>query len=654
MIFRSLASSLGIALCLASVDPCPAATSPSQADDQVIAAEEAYSRGDLKSLEQAARSLGEHVLLEYVRFWQLHANLAAATGAEVQEFLKRYPDGPLAQRLRVDWLKILGKRQAWEEFTAFADGADSAEDVELNCYHLQRRLQDKQALAAAKPLWLTGKSQPDSCDPVFERMLEAGVLSRDDVWQRLRLALEAGNLGLVRRVNDHLPQAQALDDKRLEEARRHPRRYLDKTSLAGKSRAARETAMFAVLQLARKDAREAADSWADIERRFPVDDRGYVWGQLGYRAALDHEPVALAYYRKAEDAPLNDLQLGWRTRAALRAGNWGEVLESIDRMTPEESALTSWRYWKARALKVRQKDAESRALMASLLDDPRFYGQLAREALEVELPASADIGQTPPEANGLEQAKSIKKALALFRLGLVNDAVREWNWAIRDFDDGKLVAAADLAQKANWYERSIATAERFTHSLNHALRFPMPFREVIETNAKQNQLDPSWVLGLVKQESRFWAAARSSAGALGLMQLMPATARWVARQVGLNGFHPADTLQPDVNISLGTYYLRHVADELGHEVLATAAYNAGPGRAARWRDAKPLEGAIYAETIPFNETRDYVRKVMLNATWYARRLGGKAPTLTERLGVVPGKSGAPESHADQTTAWKAQ
>ena len=143
---------------------------------------------------------------------------------------------------------------------------------------------------------------------------------------------------------------------------------------------------------------------------------------------------------------------------------------------------------------------------------------------------------------------------------------------------------------------------------------------------------------IIRQESRFNAAARSRVGAMGLMQLMPATARWVARQIPVQSYRPALLTQPEVNVAMGTYYLHRVLADLGDPVMATAGYNAGPGRAKRWRDAKPLEGAIYAESIPFSETRDYVKKVMANAWYYHHRLTGKTASLRQLMGKVPGRS----------------
>jgi soluble lytic murein transglycosylase len=227
----------------------------------------------------------------------------------------------------------------------------------------------------------------------------------------------------------------------------------------------------------------------------------------------------------------------------------------------------------------------------------------------------------------------------MFRLDLRNEATREWLFTVRWMDDAQLLAAAEVARRAEVFDRAISTADRTKHRHNFKVRYLAPFREVFREQARAYDLEEAWVLGLVRQESRFIANAKSPAGAQGLMQLMPATARWVAKRAGVRGYNGTKVFEIETNVTLGTGYLKLVLEDLGHPVLASAAYNAGPGRARRWRDARPLEGAVYAETIPFNETRDYVKKVMANTMYYAQLFDGAPRPLKERLGVISARSG---------------
>jgi soluble lytic murein transglycosylase len=410
-----------------------------------------------------------------------------------------------------------------------------------------------------------------------------------------------------------LPGRQGLNSKQLDAAAANPRKYLERRGEAPKAHGAREILLFAIQRLARTSPQEAAARLRTFASDLRPEDRQYVWGRLAYYGALFHDPEALAWFGRA--GRLDDDQLAWRARAALRAQQWSELLASIDAMGEASQAQPEWRYWKARALSLQGRQAEANALLAPLSTEDQFYGLLAAEELgetigepgEAYRPSESDI-------QAIAAIGAIRRALALYRLNLRFEGNREWLWAIGDFDDRQLIAAAEYARRNELWDRAINTAERTRRLHDLGLRYLAPYREQLRAYAAEHSLDEAWLLGLVRQESRFVADARSSAGAMGLMQLMPATARWVAGKLGLKSFRQATVTDLDINISLGTYYLRHVLDTLDNNpVLASAGYNAGPGRARAWRSDDAMEAAVYTETIPFNETRDYVKKVMTNA-----------------------------------------
>ena len=245
---------------------------------------------------------------------------------------------------------------------------------------------------------------------------------------------------------------------------------------------------------------------------------------------------------------------------------------------------------------------------------------------------------TPPSAEELAVAEAnqgFRRALALFRVDMRIEGIREWAWALRGMDDRALLAAAEFARRHEIWDRAINTADRTLAQHNYSLRYIAPFSDQVRPKADQLALDNGWVYGLMRQESRFIMNAKSSVGAKGLMQLMPATAKWVAKKINLSNFHPARVTEMDTNVTLGTNYMKMVLKSLdNHPVLASAAYNAGPGRARKWRADRPLEGAIYAETIPFSETRDYVKKVMSNAVYYNTLFSGQPQSLKSTLGVI--------------------
>ncbi len=621
---------IAAAMCSLSVALAGAAS----LDDAFLAARDAARTGDSRKLEQLAPRFQGHLLEPYVQYWALQARLESRAPEEIRAWLAANRDTPLSDYLRRDWLKLLGKSGEWEVFSVELPALVN-DDLELTCYALQARVRnDSLALREARPLWFVARDLPSSCDPLFDALVRSRQLSTEDIWVRVRLALEAGQVRLANAVAAHLPKGQAPDARALSAIYGNPAGYLNNAGADLKSRGGREAMMFAAYRLARSSPQQAAAHWTRLAPRFSEEERAYVWGMLGYFGAMRHDPAALDWFAQAEG--MSDQQLAWQVRAALRARRWNEVLAAIDAMTPKEANDPAWRYWKSRALKAAGRDADAVALLKPLAADFSFYGQLALEDLggTVQSPTTA-YKPTEEDLRKITARAGIQRALALFRLDARLEGVREWLWAIRGFDDRQLLAAAEVARRNAIYDRAINTADRTVFEHDFGLRYLAPYRDQLRAAARQLDLDEAWVNGLIRQESRFIARIKSHAGASGLMQLMPATARWVAGKIGLKDWHWSQVNEVETNISLGTYYLRHVLDTLdGSPVLASAAYNAGPGRARGWRDDRGMEAAIYAESIPFNETRDYVKKVMANASYYAHNFSQQTQSLKARIGVI--------------------
>ncbi len=612
------------------------------ADADLIAMKDAMQKGNWKALEQLRPRLAGHPLEAYPTYWLLVGQLGRADPAEVRAFLKRHADSPLAESLRREWLKSLAAAGNWDTFRG-EHPILLADDMEITCYSLQDRLAraDAEAQAEALALFHSARDAPALCDPVFAALAAAGRLAPEETWERIRRLLAANQVREAKRLNALLPRSQGFDDK-LDRAAADPTRYLAREKSPLLARAQRETALFAINRLARSKPEEAAERLLVLAPRLGSNASEYAWGQIAWQAALVHHPRALGYYAMAKGAALNDTQIAWKARAALRAGDWKAVLAAIQALSPEEARDATWRYWRARALRQLGDSEASTGLLRGLARENGFYGLLAAEEVNAAVPP--DWTSQRPVAAELERMRAvpgIERALALYRIGLDNEALREWIWAVRGRDDRSLLAAAELARLANEPDRAINTADRTLHLHDFTQRYPIPHREALGAAARQFALDEAMVYSIIRQESRFMPEARSRVGAMGLMQLMPATARWVAKQIPVQPFSPDMLVQPEVNIQMGAYYFRRVLDELGHPILATAAYNAGPGRARRWRDERALEGAIYAETIPFAETRDYVKKVFANAWYYRHRLSGQQASMKQLLGMVPGRAADP-------------
>ncbi len=609
-------------------------------DDLVIGAQGAFRAGDAVRLGRYAAALQGHALLPYVEYWQLKLRLDEMPSTEVRAYLAKYPGSYLADRLRSDWLKELGKRREWQTFDLELAPL-VADDADIRCYTLASRLvrRDESALDENLQYWLEPKELPDGCAVVAQEAIALDRLKAKHVWQRIRVLLEAGQMSAARRTMGYLPLPERPDEKLLTSAATEPAKLLARPPDSLALRPIREMVMFAIVRLARSDPRAAAEHVSSgIGQKLPPADRAYLWGRVAFEAAKRLIPESAEWYARAGDADLSDEHLAWKARSALRGGDWVTVANAIDSMSVAANADAAWGYWYARSLATQGKAEGARAYYLRIAGQPHFYGMLASEELgqAIQLPAHPQ----PVSEDQVARAKGhpgIARALELFRLNLRTEGVREWGFSIRSMDDAQLLAAAEVARRLELYDRAINTADRTTGTHDFRARFLSPFRETFRAQAQAFGIEEAWLYGVTRQESRFIVNAKSSAGAQGLMQLMPATARWVAQKIGMQ-FSPARVIEIDTNVTLGARYLKLVYDDLGHPVMASAAYNAGPGRARRWRDVKPLEGAIYAESIPFSETRDYVKKVMANTVWYAALLDGRTASLKSRLSVIPAKS----------------
>jgi soluble lytic murein transglycosylase len=621
----------------------PVIASAVSGDDKFLAAREAYRVGEPERVARMAEGLEGHELAPWAEYWQLTLQLAQSSSDDpsqrIEDFLSRNRSSYLAEKLRSDWLTVLGKRSAWNDFMVQYSLLEEP-GADLVCYSWQARLalnDERGVLEDARDLWLSPDDIPSPCSPLIERLLSENRLQTDEIWIRIHNLLERSRYNDAQSVASYLPDRQIPDTKILERIAAKPAKYLDHLPQAfAATRQLREATMFAVLRQARQDAGDAAQRWRNMEARFDRGERGYVWGQLARQAARMHMNEALAWFDQADDAPLSDDQMAWRLRAALRVMNWTEVLHAADRMSAKLSARPDWIYWRARALTATGHNEDALALYHAIATQPGFYGVLAAEELGLPLSLPPRASAPTPEEMAVASANpGLRQALALFRLDMRTEGVNTWNWSVHRMGDRELLAAAELARRNDVFDRAISTAERTLAEHDYSLRYIAPYRDTVSPKALALALDDSWVYGLMRQESRFVTSARSGAGARGLMQVMPSTAKLVARKIGMANYHPGRMDDMDTNVTLGTHYLKMVLDSLDNQpLLACTAYNAGPGRAQRWRGNLPLEGAIYAETIPLRETRDYVKKVMTNSVYYSALFEEVPKTLKSRLGIV--------------------
>jgi soluble lytic murein transglycosylase len=607
--------------------------SSAASDEIFLALRDAARRDDaVKAGELAARLTG-YPIPSYVDYYQLKPRIADAPVAEIRDYLKRYDGSAIADRLRNDWLLQLGKTRDWalfdEQYPLFALN----DDMQLKCYALMSKAVKGQNVAdEARVLLVSPKDYGDACPELIATLAEKGQFNIGDLWSQIRLAAEYNQPAVARSVAQLVdasekPVMQAIDKPALVLARG-----------PGNGRTAQEAFIVALGNAARTNPEHAVAALERATQQLSPEAQALGWAQIALQATLKLAPEALDYWRKAGNAPLTMEGHQWKARAALRAGEWDMVKASIDAMPPALRADPTWIYWLARALKEQGKHDEAQPLLQSITDQTGFYGQLALEELgqKITIPERASP-LAPEEILAAASNRGLQRALKFFDMDLRFEGVREWNWQLRRMSDRQLLAAAEFARQNKVLDRMVQTSDRTKAEFDFTQRFPTPFGDIMQAQTRALGLDKAWVYGLIRQESRFIMNARSHVGASGLMQLMPATARYVARKIGMSKFQPSQVNDISVNIALGSNYLNMVLSDLdGSQALASAAYNAGPGRPRAWRSTltRVVEGAIFAETIPFTETRGYVKNVLSNATYYAAMFENKPQSLKARLGTV--------------------
>ena len=657
------------------------------ADNVIIEMNKAFKRGDKIKLTQMLPQARGHALEPWAAYWELKARLADATAQEVQDFIARYAGSYQEDRLRNDWLLLLGQRRDWAAFAAEHPQYRMGDDKEVRCYallveHLKNPGNAANSARIADEVrksWFSQRDADDGCTAAAERLVGSKNLNIEDVWQKARLATEANR---PRAARDAVAIISPESVGMVTELFNSPAKFLSEKSIAVR-KTRKELIALAIIKLVGSDSDGAVNmmdnKWGG---QLTSEERNWMWGVIGKQAATRMGTVpasdALGYFRKvSKDSDLTDDMLGWKVRAALRAGNqpsWREVLSGINAMSAEAKGEPVWTYWKARALLatmpavqpaiagaastgIPPQRAEALALMQSIASVRGFYEQLALEELGQKI--TVPTKPAPLAVEELEAARlnlGLNRAAYAIAIGLRPEGVREWNYSTNlakagGMNDRELLAAAQFACDRQIWDRCINTSERTKGVIDLEQRFPTPFREAVVRRAQAINLDPAFVYGLIRQESRFVMDARSGVGASGLMQVMPATARETAKRIGMVGFSTDQLNDRDTNIAIGTGYLKLVLDDLsGSMALAAAAYNAGPGRPRTWRGqsgSPTMDAAIWAENVPFSETRDYVKKVLSNTTNYAALLTGQPQSLKARLGTV-GPRDASQPEPDKT------
>ena len=598
----------------------------------------------LTQFPPAATALRQWILYPYLRYHYLKKYPERANDTQISEFLTQYADTPLAKPLRQRWLEQLAQHQHWSRYLKFYQSDDGKKRPALECYQLQAQLatgQKKSApiLETALNLWLIGKTQPTACNDLFKALKSAGALTADRYWQRLQLALANRNLELAAQLNPSVPTAKKGWLKRWQAMQLDPQEEL--TALLTGNAATldantQDLIVYGLERLARKDPEAAYLLQTRATAGLSAENQQKTSAWIALKAAQQHHPAAAKWLANIAVTDRSAELQQWAVLSALRQQDWATAAQALDQLDPSQQASEQWQYWRARIQQQNGKPTAATPLLQTLAQQTSYYGFLAADQLGQAYRFNhTALSASPAELSQLQQNPAIARAKALLELGLKAEARGEWHYAMQAMTPNQLKVMAVLAQTWDWPDQAIVSSAKARDFGDLALRFPLAHQQTILTLAEKYQLDPTWVYGITRTESTFTEDIRSAVGAVGLMQLLPSTAQDMAKKHRLE-FKPAQLVVPEKNIELGSAYLRYVLDTFnGNLVLATAAYNAGPTRSKRWQTALPAD--IWADTIPFTETRDYVQRVMTYSTLYAYRLQRPIMPLSQRMAAIQPK-----------------
>ena len=617
------------------------------ADEQFNAALQAANAGNIGLLQQYQASMQNDVLGYYPEYWSLNANLSAQPSSNIVNFAQRYPQSAMAEKLAADYVEEKVKQADFataQPVLQYVTNADQAESCAVA--QVRAKSGDPLVFAEYKDVWLTTNAQPESCTGLGRMMLSSPLMTEQDRQQRLWGQLRAGQSGQALATAQTLGMSLSL--AQLNQIQANPLNYLWSAPKA--STADHAYLVFAMGRLADSDLNSAMSAVKRAAEGTPLQVQkalyravGYIGGTTVMKNNFNRE--VLNYLDASYGLPFSSEEAEIYARQAIRFSGWESLIRAIDAMSVTQKQEDRWQYWLARASQQRGDASSKRTaqeIFKKLAQGDDYHNLLAKDKLGQSYnnipnnvqPSNSDVQR-------LSQDIHFSRAFALRRVNAPDNYInREWNWAVRQaylkHDDGLLLAAAKRATDMGWYDRAIYAADRTENKHNYSYRYAMPHQNYVVSHSRNAGIDPAWAYGLMRQESRFNTGARSHVGAGGLMQIMPDTAKLVARQMG-ETYNPAALSDMNTNIRYGTFYLSMIQSQLSSSpVLATAGYNAGPNRARRWQpDSQSIAADQYTESIPLTETRDYVKHVMTNATHYGVLLGQGAQSIEKRMNVIP-------------------
>lgn len=603
-----------------------------------IQAEKALKLGRYTKYKKIEHRLKDYPLYPYLRFIELERNLKNTSNQEVQDFLHTYHRTPLANKLYYRWINSLARRGKHKTLIKYFR---PTQNTQLLCKYanaLHKTGSKGTAFSLMGELWQTAKSLPKSCDPILNKWKAAGYMTPHRVWSRIHLVMNKGKRRLATYLGKSLPKEERFWLSLWKKVQRQPEFVLkaEKHFKDQHSPIMHWILVDGMTRLSRRKPLIAAQYWQEIRSKyhFNAEEKERIERRLSLSLARAATPLSRDTLKKLKLDSQDASVITPHILSAVGDKDWEGALSWLNNLKSNERNSERWLYWHARALEEMGRLDEARSLYLQITDNRSYYSFLAADRIGDRYQMTHRPLKAPAaELIKLQHIPAVARAGELYQLKRVVEARREWHFAIQQMDKKQLLMAAQLANKWGWHDRSIITLALAQHWDDLELRFPLAHKQYIEKQAKHEGINPAWAFAVIRQESAFTQDARSSAGALGLMQLMPRTARQVARSLRIKRPKQRDLLKSNINIKLGVRYLRKLQEKFnGNAILATASYNAGPWRVKSWLPKEESQNAdLWIENVPFTETRKYLKRVLTYTIIYEQRLGLDGKPLLERM-----------------------
>ncbi len=620
--------------CVFTIQPVNAQQTLEQQRNTYLQAQKALKAGQLTNFKKLTGTLLDYPLYPYLIHDYIRPRISSVDKKDIIQFLEKYDDLPVANDLRKRWLRYLARTGQWQ---AYIDNYIPMNNTELECYQLQARIKTNNMsylLEDARSVWLVGKSQPDICDPAFALLYKSDLMTSELIWKRIRLSMQNNEVNLARYLAGKLDRSDQEWVDRWIATYRNPARGTSNPGYED-TELAREILAHGMRRLAAADVDTAISRWAILKPAyaFQKEQIDQIERALAIRSVISKHSLSQQLLDNLDNQNVDETIFHWRLRDALQKNDWQALIKWTEGEPPEDTIKLRWQYWRARALEQTGRQAEADLIYQALSSERDYYGFLAADRVMADY--AIDHRSLPEDLetwNKVSTKPAVERARELYHLGNKYFARREWNAVVGKLTNYELQVAAMIAANWGWHDRTILTLGRAKSYDDLILRFPVIYEDQMTKYSEMRGLDLGWMYALTRAESAFMSDARSPSGALGLMQVMPATGRETAKKINFRTFYNRYLLEPDKNITIASAYLKQVYERFNNVILATAAYNAGPNAVARWiPDTECMEPDIWVEQIPYTETRKYVARILFFATIYDWRLKNQITRINQRM-----------------------